>query len=94
MPNTTEEGPRRRFLVQPQDYRDAEKQARALGADLLGFYHSHPDHPARPSQYDLDHAWPFFSYVIVAVRAGQPEAMTSWRLRDDRSAFDEEELTN
>jgi proteasome lid subunit RPN8/RPN11 len=94
LPNMTEEGPRRRFLVRPDDYREAEKQAKALGADLLGFYHSHPDHPARPSQYDLDHAWPFFSYVIVAVREGTPEAMTSWRLRDDRSAFDEEELTN
>ena len=94
MPNTTEEGPRRRFLVRPQDYREAEARATALGADLLGFYHSHPDHPARPSQYDLEHAWPFFSYVIVSVRGGTPEAMTSWRLREDRSAFDEEALTN
>jgi proteasome lid subunit RPN8/RPN11 len=94
MPNTTEEGPRRRFLVRPQDYREAEARATALGADLLGFYHSHPDHPARPSQYDLDHAWPFFSYIIVSVRGGTPEAMTSWRLREDRSVFDEEELTN
>ncbi|OFW13042.1 MAG: hypothetical protein A3F70_17855 [Acidobacteria bacterium RIFCSPLOWO2_12_FULL_67_14] len=93
LPNTTEEGPRRRFRIRPQDYRDAERQASAAGAELLGFYHSHPDHPARPSQYDLDHAWPFFSYVIVSVRAGAPEAMTSWRLRDDRSAFDQEELT-
>ena len=94
MPNTTEEGPRRRFLVRPGDYKDAETRATTLGADLLGFYHSHPDHPARPTQYDLDHAWPFFSYVIVSVREGTPEAMTSWRLREDRSAFDEEELTN
>lgn len=93
LPNTTEEGPRRRFRVLPQDYRDAERQASAAGAELLGFYHSHPDHPARPSQYDLDHAWPHFSYVIVSIRAGAPEAMTSWRLRDDRSAFDQEELT-
>jgi proteasome lid subunit RPN8/RPN11 len=93
LPNTTEEGPRRRFLVRPQDYRDAEKRASDLKVDLLGFYHSHPDHPARPSQYDLDHAWPFFSYIIVAVRAGTPEDMTSWRLREDRSAFDEERLT-
>jgi len=92
--NTTEEGPRRRFLVRPQDYRDAEKRATELKVDLLGFYHSHPDHPARPSQYDLDHAWPFFSYIIVAVRAGTPEDMTSWRLREDRSAFDEESLTH
>ena len=94
LPNTTEEGPRRRFLVRPQDYRDAEKRATELKVDLLGFYHSHPDHPARPSQYDLDHAWPFFSYIIVAVRAGTSEDMTSWRLREDRSAFDEESLTH
>ena len=90
LPNTTEEGPRRRFMVRPQDYRDAERRASDSGGELLGFYHSHPDHPARPSQYDLDHAWPFFSYIIVAVRAGVPEDMTSWRLRDDRSAFDQE----
>jgi proteasome lid subunit RPN8/RPN11 len=90
--NTTEEGPRRRFLVRPQDYRDAERRAAEVGGELLGFYHSHPDHPARPSQYDLDHAWPFFSYIIVSVRAGVAEEMTSWRLREDRSAFDEEDL--
>ena len=94
LPNTTEEGPRRRFLVRPDDYRQAEKQARDAGGDLLGFYHSHPDHPARPSQYDLDHAWPFFSYIIVSVRAGAPEDMTSWRLREDRSTFDQEDLTD
>ena len=93
LPNTTEEGPRRRFLVRPNDYRLAEKRATDAGLDLLGFYHSHPDHPARPSQYDLDHAWPFFSYIIVSVRAGKPEGMTSWRLREDRSAFDPERLT-
>ena len=93
LPNTTEEGPRRRFMVSPLDYREAERQASIAGGELLGFYHSHPDHPAKPSQYDLDHAWPFFSYIIVAVRAGVPEDMTSWRLREDRSAFDPEELT-
>ena len=94
LPNTTEEGPRRRFMVRPSDYRAAEQKATELGAELLGFYHSHPDHPARPSQYDLDHAWPFFSYVIVSVRQGVSEDMTSWRLREDRSAFDPEELRN
>jgi proteasome lid subunit RPN8/RPN11 len=93
LPNTTEEGPRRRFLVRPNDYRDAERRASELCAELLGFYHSHPDHPARPSQYDLDHAWPFFSYVIVSVQDGVAADMTSWRLRDDRTAFDEETLT-
>jgi proteasome lid subunit RPN8/RPN11 len=93
LPNTTEEGPRRRFLVRPQDYRAAEKRASEQGAELLGFYHSHPDHPAKPSQFDLDHAWPSFSYVIVSVRDGTPANMTSWRLQEDRSAFDQEQLT-
>ena len=92
LPNTTEEGPRRRFLVRPDDYRAAEKRAREAGLELLGFYHSHPDHPARPSQYDLDHAWPSFSYVIVSVMAGKDKVMSSWRLKDDRGAFEEEEL--
>ncbi len=80
------------FLVRPAGLPARPRGARReLGAELLGFYHSHPDHPARPSQYDLDHAWPFFSYIIVSVRDGVPEDMTSWRLRDDRSAFDQEE---
>jgi proteasome lid subunit RPN8/RPN11 len=92
LPNVTDEGPRRRFRVSPNDYRASERRATESGAELLGFYHSHPDHPARPSQYDLDHAWPSFSYIIVAVRGGVPEEMTSWRLQDDRSAFDQEDL--
>ena len=70
LPNTTEEGPRRRFLVRPSDYRLAERRASEIGAELLGFYHSHPDHPARPSQYDLDHAWPTFAYIIISVVDG------------------------
>ena len=92
LPNTTEEGPRRRFLVRPSDYRMAEKSASDLGGELLGFYHSHPDHPARPSQYDLDHAWPNFAYVIVAIRSGAARDMTVWYLKEDRSSFDEGEL--
>ena len=92
LPNTTEEGPRRRFLVRPSDYRAAEGRATAGGHELLGFYHSHPDHPARPSQYDLDHAWPSFSYIIISVREGEPGALTSWRLREDRTQFDPEDV--
>ncbi len=92
LPNTTEEGPRRRFLVRPSDYRTAERRAADRRADLIGFYHSHPDHAPRPSQYDLDHAWPFFSYVIVSVDQGEPGDIKSWRLKDDRSAFEEESL--
>ncbi|OFV91181.1 MAG: hypothetical protein A3G76_02055 [Acidobacteria bacterium RIFCSPLOWO2_12_FULL_65_11] len=87
--NTTDEGPRRRFLVRPSDYRLAETRAREVGGELVGFYHSHPDHPARPSQYDLDHAWPNFAYVIVAVAAGRAGDMTVWWLKEDRSTFEE-----
>jgi proteasome lid subunit RPN8/RPN11 len=92
LPNTTQEGARRRFLVSPSDYRAAEARADAIGGTLAGFYHSHPDHPARPSQHDLDHAWPNLSYVIISVAAGVPGAITCWRLRDDRSSFDQKDL--
>jgi proteasome lid subunit RPN8/RPN11 len=92
LPNTTEEGPRRRFLVRPSDYKEAERRASELGAELLGFYHSHPDHPARPSQYDLDHAWPTFAYIIVAVTVASAGDMTVWYLKDDRSSFEEGSL--
>jgi proteasome lid subunit RPN8/RPN11 len=89
LPNTTEEGPRRRFLVRASDYRQAERRATEMGLELLGFYHSHPDHPARPSQYDLDHAWPTFAYIIVSVQNGSAADMTVWFLKEDRSSFDE-----
>jgi proteasome lid subunit RPN8/RPN11 len=78
--------------VRPSDYRAAEAHARAARADLVGFYHSHPDHPARPSQYDLDHAWPNLSYIIVAVAGGEPGEVRSWRLREDRTGFLEETI--
>ena len=81
-----------RFLVTDEDYRRAETAADRADLDLLGFYHSHPDHPARPSQYDLDHALPWFSYVIVAVAEGEPGKMTSWVLAEDRSRFEEERI--
>jgi proteasome lid subunit RPN8/RPN11 len=92
LPNTTSEGAARRFRVGPDDYRAAEKRARELGGRLAGFYHSHPDAPARPSAYDLEHAWPNLTYVIISVRARVPGDITAWHLRDDRSGFDEGEL--
>jgi S-sulfo-L-cysteine synthase (O-acetyl-L-serine-dependent) len=90
--NTTTGERRRRFLIGPDDYRVAEARARETGNSLIGFYHSHPNHPAIPSTFDLDHAWPNMHYVIVSVQGGRPEASRSWRLRDDRSAFDEEPI--
>ena len=94
LPNTTDEGPRRRFMVRPSDYQLAERRATELGGELLGFYHSHPDHPARPSQYDLDHAWPTFAYIIVAVADGAATDMTVWYLLEDRSRFEEGTLNH
>ena len=92
MDNTTAGPAARRFRIGPDQYRLADKRARELGGSLLGFYHSHPNAPARPSEYDLEHAWPNLTYVIISVRAGAPGDITVWHLRDDRSGFDEGEL--
>lgn len=91
--NTAAAAPERRFAVGPDDYRRAEARAGASGGTLLGFYHSHPDAPARPSLEDLAHAWPNFDYVIVSVAGGRAGEISCWRLRDDRSGFDREEIT-
>lgn len=90
--NSHENSPRNRFVVTPNDVRFAEKTACDNHLDLLGWYHSHPDAPARPSEFDREHAWPWYSYIIVSVRKGVPQEMTSWRLRDDRSAYDAESI--
>jgi proteasome lid subunit RPN8/RPN11 len=81
-----------RFLIDPLDQLRVEKGARARGLDVLGYYHSHPDHPARPSIYDRDHAWPWYSYAIIAVQGGVPNDLTSWTLAGDRSAFGAEAI--
>jgi cysteine synthase B len=90
--NTTNDERRRRFLIGPDQYLAAEKRARETGRTLIGFYHSHPNHPAVPSAFDLAHAWPNMHYLILSVRGGRPEEARTWRLREDRSAFDEETI--
>jgi proteasome lid subunit RPN8/RPN11 len=90
--NRRDDSPRNRFSVNAEDVQLADKNARKQGLDVIGWYHSHPDHPARPSQYDQDHAWPWYSYVIVSVHAGEPKDMTSWRLKDDRSGYVAEKI--
>ena len=90
--NQREDSPRNRFAITPEDVRDAEAGARKAGLDLIGWYHSHPDAPARPSEFDREHAWPWYSYVIVSVQARAPREMNSWRLADDRSHYDAEEI--
>lgn len=88
--NRRDDSPRNRFSVTAEDVLDADRAAQKQGFEVIGWYHSHPDHPARPSQYDQDHAWPWYSYVIVSVENGSPREMTSWRLNDDRHAFSPE----
>ena len=91
--NAQSENRKRRFLIGPDAYRRAEARADELGASLLGFYHSHPDHPAVPSSFDLEHAWPNLIYAIVSVREGIARELRAWRLKPDRSGFTEEELS-
>ena len=81
-----------RYLIDPALIRDLEKELRLESLDILGFFHSHPDVAAVPSDYDRVHAWPWFSYLIVSVQEGQSEEARSWVLNDDRSSFGEEAL--
>jgi len=91
--NAREDGEQyHRFLITPEDMMRAEQSARAMKLDVIGFYHSHPDHPSAPSGYDKDHALPFYSYVIVSVDKGKSQICTSWELTDDRSDFVKEEI--
>ena len=86
------EAARTRFLVTADDFRWAEKQAREQGLEIVGFYHSHPDHPARPSEFDREHALPWYSYIVVEVGRGAAQEVTSWVLAEDRSQFLPEEI--
>ena len=90
--NTQENNRQRRFLVTAAQYRNAERHASEQKKELLGFYHSHPDHPAIPSAFDTEHALPWFSYVIVSVEKGKPGRATSWVLMEDRTRFLEQPL--
>jgi len=88
--NRRDDSPHNRFSVTPRDVIDADRAAQECGLEVVGWYHSHPDHPARPSEYDREHAWPWYSYIIVSVRDRIPDEMTSWRLKADRSGYAQE----
>ena len=90
--NTHEEDRGRRFLIEPLQIKEFEERTQERDMDLLGFYHSHPDHPAEPSEYDREHAWPYYSYIIASVGKGEVEDMRSWILKDDRSGYEEEPI--
>lgn len=83
---------KRRYLIPPETFLQVEEEAREKGLEVLGFYHSHPDHPAEPSRTDKELAWPWYSYVIVPVRRRIPGTPRSWRLLNDRSRFRSEEI--
>jgi proteasome lid subunit RPN8/RPN11 len=86
------ESERNRYLIDPQDQIKVEKDARARGLEVVGYYHSHPDHPAQPSDYDREHAWPWYSYIIVSIERGEPKDVTCWVLSEDRSRFEPERM--
>jgi proteasome lid subunit RPN8/RPN11 len=90
--NRRDDSPRNRFAITPEDVRDSEAAAQRFGLELIGWYHSHPDAPARPSEFDREHAWPWYSYVIVSVQSREPKDINSWRLADDRARYESEEI--
>jgi len=90
--NNSDEEKRRRFRIDPDDYISAEQSAAESGFGVIGFYHSHPDHPAYPSENDREQALPYYLYIIVAVKSGQAGDTTCWRLAEDRLAFISETL--
>lgn len=91
--NAREEAARHnRFLITPEDYLKAELKAAGLGVDLIGVFHSHPDCPNVPSEYDREWAQPFFSYIITRVDQGNVVSHRSWRLLEDRTKYEEEEI--
>jgi proteasome lid subunit RPN8/RPN11 len=91
--NAREESAKRnRFLITPEELMKGERYARDHDLEVVGFYHSHPDSPAVPSQYDLEHAWPTYSYIIVSTSADQANDLFSWEQEPDRSRFNREEI--
>jgi proteasome lid subunit RPN8/RPN11 len=81
-----------RFSISPKQLMDAEKIAADSKQLVLGFYHSHPDHPARPSEYDREHSWPFYSYVIVSIAKREAVDMTSWVLNEQTETFSRQDI--
>ncbi len=81
-----------RYLIAPEDLRRTVANLQGSELEVVGYYHSHPDHPAVPSLFDREHAWPWYSYVIVRVDLGRGSELTSWVLDDDRSAMNRESL--
>lgn len=93
-PNERGDAARNRYLLSPEAYLRAEVEAERQGLEIVGFYHSHPDAPARPSEFDRAHALPWCSYLIVAVEGGAAGESTSWVLSENHLNFEREEITS
>ena len=81
-----------RYLIAPDDLRRLEQEVQEAGQEIVGYYHSHPDHPARPSAFDAEHAWPWYSYLIVRIDHGRGADLASWVLDDERPLMHPESL--
>lgn len=90
--NKFEESKHNRFIISPLDFKRADEQLRKTNQEIIGVFHSHPNHEGVPSQYDLDRALPIYSYVIISIKNKKFDHIRSWVLKNDRSKFMEEEI--
>ena len=90
--NSNSDSRRSRYNIDPTELMHADEEARKLSLDLIGIYHSHPDAAAQPSSIDLEHAWPWYTYLVLSVQNGEPKDMTAWSLGEDRLRFNREDL--
>ncbi len=90
--NVNSDSRRNRYNINPIELMRADEEGRKSNLNLIGVYHSHPDAPAQPSQFDLEHAWPWYTYLVLSVQNGEPKNISAWFLREDRSAFQPDDL--
>jgi len=90
--NVNQSSRRSRYNIDPMELVRADEEARRSNLNLIGIYHSHPDAPVQPSQFDLEHAWPWYTYLVLSVQNGEPKDVGAWFLSDDRSTFHLDDL--
>lgn len=81
-----------RFVIPAPEVRKMELSLEGTGREILGYYHSHPDHPARPSEYDRDRAWPWYLYLVLAIRGGRAEELNAFELGSESRQFEARQL--
>ncbi len=90
--NLNQNSPRTRYNIDPLELVKADEEARRLNMNVVGIYHSHPDSAAQPSRFDLEHAWPWYTYLVLSVTNGEPGDVAAWFLSEDRSSFHQDDL--